>query len=344
MVRYLYDLFTINTKMKFAFPDLVKNSPHFEWAKKLPLLMSAKKISVPEYDNQDAALFLRVGMGLLFIIGGCSKLSQLLNASHAQGLVSSYVGTTGYINELFLAFLFPVDSFLTPWGFLTALSTFELVSGIALVAGLMVRPLSLIYAFLLWTFVFSLPVVTTPGIDLNVKTYTSPAMFVQARDIALSGMMFVLYQLGSGRGSLDSLFVVNANKTHQMGWDNLGLLMRLSLGFPLLIGAFFSTFGNIMTFATSSWILMIAALLLISGIKVREAAFVAMAIMVWYVMTKLSLDKSFIANLNGFKRELALFAGALVVFGRGGGNSYTPFDFVRRIRIGLGFAPQTVNT
>ena len=348
--------------MKFIFSDLLKSSPITEWIKKFsflkfanrpfaldwkkshPLLKHAKKLSVPEYDNQDAALFLRVGMGLLFIIGGCSKLSQLLSPSHAEGLVSNYVGTTGYINELFLAFLFPTDSFLTPWGFLTALSSFELFSGIALLAGLMVRPLSLIYAFLLWTFVFSLPVVTTPGVELEVKTYTSPAMFVQARDIALSGLMFVLYQLGSGRRSVDSLFVVNANKTHQIGWDNLGLLMRLSLALPLLIGAFFSSFGNIMTFATPSWILMVVALLLISGVKVREAALVTMAIMVWYVMTKLTLDKSLIANLNGFKRELALFAAALVVFGRGGGNSYTPSDMVRRIRTGLGYAPQTANT
>lgn len=167
-------------------------------------------------------LFIRVGMGLLFIIGGSSKLSQLLHPNYAEGLVSSYVGTSGYINELFLSYLFPSNSFLSPWGFLTALSTFELVSGIGLIAGLMVRPLALIYAFLLWTFVFSLPVVTTPGVELAVNTYTSPAMFVQARDIALSGLMFVLYQLGSGRRSLDSLFVVNATQSSQktgIVWD-----------------------------------------------------------------------------------------------------------------------------
>lgn len=112
--------------------------------------------------------------------------------------------------------------------------------------------------------------------------------------------------------------------------------MRLSLALPLLIGALFGSFGNIMTFSTTSWILLVVAVLLISGIKVREAAAVTMVIMFWSVMTKLTLDKSFIGNLNGFKRELALFAGALVLFGRGGGSSYTPADFVRRIRTGLG--------
>jgi uncharacterized membrane protein YphA (DoxX/SURF4 family) len=101
----------------------------------------------------------------------------------------------------------------------------------------------------------------------------------------------------------------------------------------LLIGAFFSSFGN---FATPSWILLVVALLLISGIKVREAAAVTMLIMLWYIMIKLTLEKSFIANPNGFKRELALFAGALVLSCGGGSNSYTPADFVRRIRTGLG--------
>ena len=92
--------------------------------------------------------------------------------------------------------------------------------------------------------------------------------------------------------------LVNANTTHQTAWDNLGLLLQLSLGFMLLIGAFYSSFDDIMTFVTQSWILLIAGLLLFSGIKVQESAFVTMAIMLWYVMTKLTLDKSFIDNLN----------------------------------------------
>ena len=323
---------------KIPVPAFTKRIPGVGIFKKIPFSKINDRLAATAFDNQDAALFIRVGMGLLFIIGGCSKLSQLLDPSYAEGIVMSYVGTTGYINDVFLTFLFPSGSFLSPWGFLTALSSFELVSGVALVAGFLVRPLALVYAFLLWTFVFSLPVVTTPGVELTVQTYTSPAMFVQSRDIALSGMMFVLYQLGSGRRSLDSLFLVNANQSEQKNWDNLGLLLRLSVALPLLIGALFGSFGNIMTFASPGWILLVVSLLLIAGVKVRDAAAITMVIMAWYIMTKLTLDKSFIANLNGFKRELALFSGALVLFGCGGGNSYTPVDFARRIRAGLGRA------
>lgn len=290
--------------------------------------------------NRDTALYLRVGLGIVFIIGGYNKLSQLLDPERTAAIVASYTGTSGYINEFFSIFLFSDGALLTPWAFLTALSTFELLSGIALVIGLMVRPLALIYAFLLWTFVFSLPVVTTPGVELAFKTYTSPAMFVQMRDIALSGLMFVLYQLGSGRYSLDSRLLVNGVTSENIDWNKLGLLLRLSLAAPLLIGGFFGSFAKIATFATPQVILLIAGILLLIGIQVRVAAAILAGIMLWYMFYKLNLDKSLIANLNGFKREFAFFAASLVVVLRGAGNAYTPKDLMTRINYAFGKSKQ----
>ena len=153
-----------------------------------------KLLSGEHIDNKDTATLLRIGLGLVFIVGGYNKLSQLMDPERMAAILGSYTGGKGYINEFFLDFLFS-GSVLTPWGFLTTLSAFELFSGLALVAGLLVRPLALIYAFLLWTFVFSLPVVTTPGVETTVSTYTSPAMFVQMRDIALSGFMLSLIHI-----------------------------------------------------------------------------------------------------------------------------------------------------
>jgi len=282
------------------------------------------------------ATILRVGLGLVFVIGGYSKLSQLLSSERSLAIVENYTGTTGYINEFFLKYLFTDGSWLSPWGFLTALSTFELISGIALCIGLMVRPLALVYAFLLWSFVFSLPVVTTPGVALEFKTYTSPAIFVQIRDIALSGIMFVLLLLGSGRYSLDAKLLKNGVTSEQANWDNLGLLLRLSLAAPLLIGGFFASFAYIATFATFQPLLMLLGLALLLGIKVREAAAIVVLVMLWFMLTKLNIDKSLIANLNGFKREFALLAAALVIVLRGSGDSYTPADIARRIRYALG--------
>ena len=286
--------------------------------------------------NRDVATILRIGLGLVFIIGGYSKLSQLLDPARTDAIVASYIGGKGYINDFFMNFLFSNNSLLSRWGFLTALSTFELISGIALVIGLMVRPLALVYAFLLWTFVFSLPVVTTPGVETTVQTYTSPAMFVQMRDIALSGFMFTLLMLGSGRFSVDQLILKRGVNSEDASWNNLGLLLRLSLAAPLIIGGMFGGYPQISTFATFQPVLLILGVLLIVGVQTRVAAAVTAGVMLWFMATKLDFDKSAIANLNGFKREFAFLAVGIVIGIRGGGSSYTFKDLGERIRYSLG--------
>jgi uncharacterized membrane protein YphA (DoxX/SURF4 family) len=251
-------------------------------------------------------------------------------------IVGNYTGGKGYINDFFLTYLFSDGAWITPWGFLTALSTFELLSGMALLAGLLVRPLALVYAFLLWTFVFSLPVVTTPGVDPSVATYTSPAMFVQIRDIALSGFMFVLLMMGSGSYSLDSKLLSNGVNSDNVNWDNLGLLLRLSLAAPLIIGGLFGNFANISTYATAQPILFALGVLLVLGVQVRAAAGATFVVMLWFIATKVSPDKTLIANLNGFKREFAMLAVSAILAARGAGNAYTPADLKRRVRYSLG--------
>lgn len=283
-----------------------------------------------------AALILRVGLGLVFIIGGLSKLSLLLGSATHDGMVANYMGTSGYINTVFQEFLFSgtSDGFFTPSLFLTTLSAFELFSGIALVAGFLVRPLALFYAFLLWSFVVSLPVLTVPGVDVTVKTYTSPALFVQIRDVALSGMFFTLFNLGSGAISVDSRYFA-ARKN--INWDHLGLLLRFSLGMVFIIAGFFGDFAKIATFASWTPLLAVMGLVLIFGNDkaVRAAGIAVIMIMLWYMAQKLNLDKGVIANLNGVKREFALMACGGVLLMLGGGVLFTLMDLVSRSKLYL---------
>lgn len=277
------------------------------------------------------SMLLRIGLGLVFVIGGTSKLSLLLSAEASGGMVANYLGTTGYINTVFQDYLFTgvAGKFLTAWGFLTALSTFELFSGICLIVGFLVRPLALVYAFLLWTFVIALPVMTVPGETIDVKAYTSPALFVQVRDVALSGMMFVLFFLGAGRYSIDHKRVPH---DVTVPWDTCGTILRLSLGVALLVGGLFHGYGSIATWATAPAILVVVGLALMLGNNIvsRVAGGIAIAIMVWFIANKLNADKSIIANLNGFKREFALAAcgGALAAYG--GSQRFTAPDLYKR--------------
>ncbi|MDD1795084.1 DoxX family protein [Enterovibrio sp. ZSDZ42] len=285
----------------------------------------------------NAAFALRIGLGLVFVIGGLSKLSLLLSSSKQAAMVANYMGTTGYINELFQDYLFS-NGVLTPWLFLTSLSSFELFSGVALIAGFMVRPLALLYGFLLWTFVFSLPVDTVPGASVGVKTYTSPAMFVQIRDITLSGMMFVLFNLGAGARSLDARRG-QGDVGGAPNWDVLGLLLRFSLGVTFIIGGFFGAYAKIPSFATYQLVLAAIGLVLIfgQGTSLKAAAGAVVLVMAWYMLQKFSVDKGVIANLNGVKREFALAAAGLVLLRLGGGVRFTLFDCVRRTKETLGF-------
>lgn len=274
------------------------------------------------------ALLLRLGLGSVFVIGGWSKLSQLLDPARYEAIVALYTGPAGYINTFFLEYLFGAGSWLSPWTFLTALSTFELLSGIALVAGFLVRPLALLYGFLLWAFVFSLPVVLTPGVAVAEKTYLAPALFVQVRDITLSGMMFVLFNLGSGSYSLDARVMGAAANKPTANWQNLGLLLRLSLAVTLLVGGFFAGMANIKTFGMPGWLMIAAGLAMVADQRAaRVAGGALVAMMLIYMLGKLSLDKSPIGNLNSIKREFALIVAGIVLVLRGGGDLYTLLRF-----------------
>lgn len=283
----------------------------------------------PDTRNDIVSLLLRIGLGLVFVIGGTSKLSQLLSAEAQAGIVSNYMGTSGYINSLFQQWLFTgaMGNILSPWGFLTALSSFELVSGIFLIVGLFIRPLALLYAFLLWTFVIALPTMTVPGEALSVKTYTSPALLVQARDVGLSGFMFVLFCFGAGRFSLDHRFVPH---TVIPAWDDGGLLLRISLGLVLLIGALFQEFAYIASFATPAFILLLVSVVVLFGSPrwCRYAGFATVAVMLWFMTQKINLDKTIVQNLNGFKREFAFAACGIILGVYGGGEKFTAADIV----------------
>jgi len=278
------------------------------------------------------ALALRVGLGSVFVIGGLAKLSRLLSPSAAEGIVGQYMGPLGYINETFQQWLFDgmLGMVLTPWSFLTLLSAFELVSGLMLLAGFLVRPLALIWAPLLWTFVFSLPVVTTPGEALTAPTYTSPAMFVQIRDITLSGLFVALYNLGSGSLSVDARRGGLAVQPER-DWDALAMLLRWSLALTFLIGGLFHGFPKIAGFATPGLILAVVGIGLAAGYGTRVFAAAACAVLVYYMATKLGAASGVLGYLNSIKRELGLLAGAAVVAHAGGGRYFT-IDQLRRTR------------
>ena len=262
-----------------------------------------------------AAFIIRIGLGLVFFSGGLSKLSLLLDSQAHQSMVANYTGPKGYINSFFLDFLgtFGIE----PDIFLMALSGFEFFAGVGLILGFGVRFFSLSFALLMWTFVMALPVATVSGIDIT--THSSPAMLVLIRDIAISGLLFVLYNLGPGLFSLEAKLLKTSSFNKRVNLDCIGLLLRLSLGVVFIVGGLFNGMPYIQSFGISSYVLIPLGVGIISGHGSRYFGLIATAVLLTYMSQKLSLDKSVIANLNGVKREFALLAASfsMILIGTG---------------------------
>ncbi len=286
----------------------------------MKLLRDLKTLS----PHEQAVLLLRVGLGLTFLFGGAAKLSHLLDPSAQAAMVAEYLGPKGYINAFFADFLARFE--VSTWGFLTGLSAFEVLSGVALIAGLAVRPLSLVFGLLFWTFVVSLPVVTAPGAHVEGPTYMAPALLVQIRDVALSGLMFVLHRLGPGRWSLDHRLFLAEPLRPGVSRDSIALLLRLSLASLFLVGGVFHGMDSIQSFSAGPVLLIVFGVTLASGYGARWVGLAAAAFFVTYLTLKFSPARSLLANGNGVKRELALLMASLALARVGGGALYRPLD------------------
>ncbi len=224
------------------------------------------------------ALVLRLGLGPVFIAGGWWKLSRAIDPERSEALYTRYMADNGYINAFFQQYLFTEPgALLTPLSFLTILSAFELLCGFALLAGVFVRAVSFIFAFLLWTFVIALPVVTAPGAEIQVSTYLSPALLVQIRDIGLSGMFFILLNLGSGAFSIDQRFFGRGAAPAEADWNVYGLLLRLSVAVVFIVGGFFAGYDHIKTFIDLPVLMVLIGVVLASGHATRIAATATLA-------------------------------------------------------------------
>jgi|TARA_B100000315_G_scaffold259462_2_gene315631 hypothetical protein len=55
---------------------------------------------------EHVALVRRVGLAIVFVIGGMYKLSGLLSDATHDSIVAGYTAANGYINQFFLDYLF----------------------------------------------------------------------------------------------------------------------------------------------------------------------------------------------------------------------------------------------
>ncbi|KAB7615949.1 DoxX family protein [Amylibacter sp. SFDW26] len=284
--------------------------------------------------NKDAdliALILRIGLGAVFIIGGWWKLSRAIDPLRADALVNKYLAPDGYINAFFQDYLFS-NGILSPWMFMTTLSAFELFAGIALVSGLFVRPLAIVFGLLMWSFVAALPVLTTPGENIENSTFLTPAMIVQIRDIGLSGFCFVLALMGSGTYSFDRSVMSRGAPANLPNLVLSRFTIRISIAVVLLAGGAFYGLDHVKSWTNFPIILTILGIVLILGHGVRIAASICCVVIIFYCINKFSLDKTLWDNLNAIKREIAYLAAVAVLIRYSGGQVFQFVNILQRPR------------
>lgn len=274
---------------------------------------------------ESIALALRIGLGLVMLSGGLSKLSQLLDPSRQGAIIETYWSPLGYVNAFFNEYLFgpALGGLLSPWLFLTTLSAFEFVSGALLIAGAFVRPLALVWGLLFWSFVAALPVATAAGVDPELATHRTPALLVLIRDIGLSGIFFTLFTTGAGSYSIDKRWIGPSATRRALNWNALGLLLRVSVGLPLLVGGAFYGYGHIQSFGMPAFLLVIVASMLMLNVGARVAGAATVLIMAWFIISNFELGRSLIANMNAVKREYAFLAAGAVLTYCGGGRLFS---------------------
>ncbi len=150
--------------------------------------------------------------------------------------------------------------------------------------------------------------------------------------MALSGLLFALFNLGAGARSLDGALIGAGATAPSANWNNLGLLVRLALAAPLLTGGVFAGLDHIHTFHAPGVVLVALGVAVLGGVQVRLAALGVALVILAFAAQSVDFDRSLIANLNGFKRELALLAAAAVLARFGGGGKFTPGDLAGRAR------------
>jgi len=276
------------------------------------------------------ALGLRLGLGSVFIAGGWWKLSRAIDPLRSEAFVDRYLASNGYINSFFDQYLFAdPGALLTPLAFLTILSAFEFAAGIALLAGAFVRAISLTFAFMLWTFVLALPAVTAPGFEADAPSYFSPALLVQIRDIGLSGMCLVPFNLGSGAWSADQRLLGRGAPPTEVNWNVLGLVVRLSVAVVFIVGGLFAGYDHIKTFVAVPVLLVAVGVVIASGHLTRAAAVAAFAIVAWYCFGQLDPGMSAWDYVNSVKREVAYLVSIGMLFFFGGGKAFRPSGLIR---------------
>lgn len=253
-----------------------------------------KEANKPASRMGSLAAFLRVALGVVFVLGG---VRIGFPAEGREELAASYVDPqSGWISPFFVEQItgrlgVSVESLLQFQGY------FEILLGLLLIAGVFTPVVAVAVGLMFWSFAVANPVAG----EIRLS-----------RDVALAGLCFALVAAGPGRWSVDSA-VRGAASWFSERRDAALLVVRLSLAFTLLASALFTggVMANHLNETLPAPFVLALGLLLLAGVAPR---FAAAAFVLWMgvVIPVEIVAEGLLGGLDSIKREIGLLAGALV--------------------------------
>jgi uncharacterized membrane protein YphA (DoxX/SURF4 family) len=230
---------------------------------------------------------------VIFVVGGI-KLAFL---GDTTALVASYTDPAkGWIAPVFQEQItqrlgLSVGVFLRSQGLL------EIALGVLLILGLGTSLVALLIGLMFWSFTVANPVAG----EIRLS-----------RDLALMGCCFAVALSGTGAWSLDKR-LWHRTSTFLPRRDGVLLLLRLSLAYPLVAAAVFSSgpFANPLNTTVPVVVVLLIGVLLAAGVYPRWVAGLLGLWMV-YVVAASMLTQGAYFGLDAAKRELGLLVASLV--------------------------------
>ena len=251
---------------------------------------------------------LRIVLGLYFLFGGIAYLGQLQqNIGFAEHLTSGI----GSINALFATVLFQFDAFgVAEFGLVVACLNIAL--GLFLTLGLWTRLMCTLGIIATILQLVALPVITLPGVDIQMAAFQVPAVFALSFQMGLIGLLFAQRGMGAS-------FSLDHRLRHQpanLRWNAcIGLKVRLGAAYPLLVAGMFGFYPTVPNFEAWPIIALAAGLLLLTqwNIACRVGGVILAILSIWYVTGVIDPSQTFFANLNFIRPILVYFFVGMIL-------------------------------
>lgn len=272
----------------------------------------------------EIAQILRLGLGLTLIGAGWAALQAARAGPLTPEALWHHFGMSGEIADSLTTLFFEWLGLLTPEAFLAFAGGLGLVGGLAVLAGLLTRPVAglfgLAYAVPWLAGLFDALPWIWQGDDYS---FLAPS-FLALREPGIALLFLVLFNLGSGTNSLDNRFRLAWTIPQGTRWDTIAVQLRLALSLMLFsVGLAPVLFGEVLS--PVPWYgVLFTGVLVFFGLIPRVSGLAVLVILLWGIGAALHGVSTFSGLVAALSPDAAFLGAAAVFTLAGSGERWKP--------------------